>query len=196
MQAITSTVKPRATVSREAGFNLIEAAIVLGIVGLIVGGIWAAASSAYENMRQQAASKNLLSFAQAIRGYYANSGAATISTTMSDAITQGLVPADMRQGTTAAASPWATPVTLGTGAIVGVNTFGILFSGLEQSTCINLINRNTNSAGGAGLIAVAGTATMPTTLSSFPLPATGAGSSTALCATVTGNAPSFWFTIN
>ena len=55
-----------------AGFNLIEAAIVLGIVGLIVGGIWAAASSAYENMRQQTASKQLLSLVGNIRNYYQN----------------------------------------------------------------------------------------------------------------------------
>lgn len=33
------------------GFNLIEAAIVLGIVGLIVGGIWVAAATVRENMK-------------------------------------------------------------------------------------------------------------------------------------------------
>lgn len=34
---------------RKRGFNLIEAAIVLGVVGAVVGGIWTAASSVIEN---------------------------------------------------------------------------------------------------------------------------------------------------
>jgi len=33
------------------GFNLVEAAIVLGIVGLVIGGIWVAASSIASNMK-------------------------------------------------------------------------------------------------------------------------------------------------
>ncbi len=33
------------------GFNLIEAAIVLGVVGLVIGGIWVAAASVNENMK-------------------------------------------------------------------------------------------------------------------------------------------------
>lgn len=35
------------------GFNLIEAAIVLGVIGLIIGGIWVASSSIQEKNRQQ-----------------------------------------------------------------------------------------------------------------------------------------------
>ncbi len=33
------------------GFNLVEAAVVLGIIGLVIGGIWVAASSITQNMR-------------------------------------------------------------------------------------------------------------------------------------------------
>lgn len=33
------------------GFNLVEAAIVLGVVGLVIGGIWVAAASVTRNMR-------------------------------------------------------------------------------------------------------------------------------------------------
>lgn len=33
------------------GFNLIEAAIVLGVVGLVIGGIWVAAAGVRENMK-------------------------------------------------------------------------------------------------------------------------------------------------
>ncbi len=33
------------------GFNLVEAAIVLGVIGLVIGGIWTAAASVQANMR-------------------------------------------------------------------------------------------------------------------------------------------------
>lgn len=39
---------------RKRGFNLIEAAIVLGVVGLVIGGIWYAASSVMEKQKQNA----------------------------------------------------------------------------------------------------------------------------------------------
>lgn len=183
----------RSSVSREAGFNLIEAAIVLGIVGLIVGGIWAAAASAYENMRQQSASKNMLAFAQNVRNFYSNGGATAIDTSITNAIQQGLIPPDMRSGTTAAISSWATPVTIDTGAINSINVFGIIITGLNRQSCINLIIRNTNASQGSGLIAVGGSATIPTTESTFPVTSAQA---TTLCATATGNSPSFWFSIN
>ncbi len=192
MQASTAEYT-RTSPAREAGFNLIEAAIVLGIVGLIVGGIWAAAASAYENMRQQSASKNMLAFAQNVRNFYSNGGATSIDTSMTNAITQGLVPPDMRVGTTAAISSWATPVTIDTGAINSINVFGIIFTGLNRQTCINLIVRNTNASQGSGLISVGSSSTIPTTEGTFPITTAAA---TTLCATATGNNPSFWFSIN
>lgn len=42
------------------GFNLIEAAIVLGVVGLVIGGIWVAAAAVQSNLREADASKGLL----------------------------------------------------------------------------------------------------------------------------------------
>ena len=37
--------------AKRKGFNLIEAAIVLGVVGLVIGGIWVAASAVMENIK-------------------------------------------------------------------------------------------------------------------------------------------------
>ena len=42
------------------GFNLIEAAIVLGVVGLVIGGIWVAAAAVQQNLREADASKGLI----------------------------------------------------------------------------------------------------------------------------------------
>jgi hypothetical protein len=38
--------------NRRRGFNLIEAAIVLGVIGLVIGGIWVAAAAVTENRRK------------------------------------------------------------------------------------------------------------------------------------------------
>ncbi len=41
----------RTSCTQRRGFNLVEAAIVLGVVGLVIGGIWVAASTVSANMR-------------------------------------------------------------------------------------------------------------------------------------------------
>lgn len=50
-----SPARPRplctAAARKKKGFNLIEAAIVLGVVGLVIGGIWVAASVVNENLK-------------------------------------------------------------------------------------------------------------------------------------------------
>jgi Tfp pilus assembly protein PilE len=180
--------------NKEAGFNLIEAAIVLGIVGLVVAGIWAAAAAAYENMRQQGASKNLLAFAQNVKNYYANSGATTVSTAATTLIAAGLVPKDMLVGTNAIVHPWgntAAPgnVRVANGATAG--TFVIYFMRPTQVTtndwiriCNNLIARNYNSGKNVGMTwGIVQTAATRTTQPS--------GSS----CTAGGDRPSFQFSI-
>jgi type II secretory pathway pseudopilin PulG len=50
MQPLISDQKPT-NASFKKAFSLIEAAIVLGIIGLVIGGIWIAAASVQENNR-------------------------------------------------------------------------------------------------------------------------------------------------
>ncbi len=45
---------------RRKGFNLVEAAIVLGVIGLVIGGIWVAASSVQREIRRTAYAELLL----------------------------------------------------------------------------------------------------------------------------------------
>jgi hypothetical protein len=52
------------------GFNLIEAAIVLGLVGLVVGGIWSAASNYLENQRVQRYAADILSINQCVKNKF------------------------------------------------------------------------------------------------------------------------------
>ncbi len=53
------------------GFTLTEIAIVLGIVGLILGAIWIAAAAVYQNLRLSHANAEVLQIAQGVRTLYA-----------------------------------------------------------------------------------------------------------------------------
>ncbi len=49
--------------SAKRGFNLVEAAIVLGVIGLVIGGIWVAAASVQSNLRKTNAMTGLIQIA-------------------------------------------------------------------------------------------------------------------------------------
>jgi len=52
------------------GFTLTEIAIVLGVIGLILGAIWVAASSAYQNLKITKAVTHVLMIVKNIRSIY------------------------------------------------------------------------------------------------------------------------------
>jgi PilS N terminal len=143
---------------RESGFNLIEAAIVLGIDGLIVGGIWAAAGAAYENMRQQNASKQLLSLVQGLRGFYAESPVDRIDANITNLIGLGVLPSDMLVETGGAKTlrhPWGGAVTLtDTTTAYGIASFKVTFEAMKSDVCRNFLTRASNLARGSGLLLV------------------------------------------
>jgi type II secretory pathway pseudopilin PulG len=151
-----ATLQTRA--SRRAGFNLIEAAIVLGIVGLIVGGIWAAAGAAYENMRQQNASKQLLALVQGIRGFYAQSPTDVIETDIGKLNDLGVLPADMvidAGGVKSLRHQWGGAVTIeDTTATYSIASFKVNFLNMKKDACRNFLTRSANVARGSGLLVV------------------------------------------
>lgn len=52
---------------RQRGFSLIEAAIVLAVVGLVLGGIWVAAAAMYENYKVNKTVEGIFSTARNIQ---------------------------------------------------------------------------------------------------------------------------------
>ena len=148
------------------GFNLIEAAIVLGVIGLIIGGIWVAAAAVQNNLRISNSSRNLIQIVQNIRNlYYGQSPAtATITTTL---ISAGSIPADMVNGTTIV-NAWNGAVTV---ELATTDTFDVSFDNVPQGACIDLITKNTNLSTGIGLsriVVTPGTASAVTT-TTFPI---------------------------
>lgn len=175
--SLMSIRRRRAT---QKGFNLIEAAIVLGIVGLVVGGIWVAATSVYSNLRSKSASDLLLKVAQSVRALYATSAttgyAANTDITAFMAQSNVLPTGALTTASTAATAantvnPWNGQI--GIDARANGTSFAVTFSNVPSPACVDLVMRNVAGTGrDAGLIQfgggaaanlAAGTASYPTT---------------------------------
>ncbi len=133
----------------QRGFNLIEAAIVLGVVGLVIGGIWVAAAAVQANLRKADASKGLIQIVQNTRNlYYGQSATATADIT-SQLVSAKALPADFINGT-AGKNPFNGDVTV---SIAGASfdQIDVLFGTVPKDACIDLTSKNTNISTGLGL---------------------------------------------
>jgi len=151
------------------GFTLTEAAIVLGIVGLILGAIWVAAAAVYNNLRVSTASGQLLQIAQNIRSIHATQQ--TIDSTISGhddgavpMAKAGAIPREMVDDLTAASpqvrNVWNGQVEITATSIGGVANIGfiVVFDDVPRSACVDLLVRTTGANRDSGLYQ-AGTAT-------------------------------------
>jgi hypothetical protein len=122
------------------GFNLIESAIVLGVVGLIIGGIWVAAASVYENWKVSKTisdieiivknAQNLISIADS-KTIALSAG---LTSTLRDA---GAFPNDWVFGSTVKSPFWGNAYVMNE---QGRFDFGIL-NKIPRSVCIKLLVR-------------------------------------------------------
>ena len=64
------------------GFTLTEVAVVLGIMGLILGAVWSAASAVYSNMHISSTTTELLTVSQGVKAMYASSTTADTNANM------------------------------------------------------------------------------------------------------------------
>ncbi|MER2520096.1 MAG: type 4 pilus major pilin [Bdellovibrionales bacterium] len=141
------------------GFTLTEIAIVLGIIGLILGAIWAAASAVYNNMRSSRAQQEILTVAQNIRAMYATQSALDTSATNDTYISAGVFPSDSTVEDAAgggasgkvAKNPW------GGNLIVQANSgdssqFDVIMEYVPQNACITLATSTTGTGRDSGLV--------------------------------------------
>ncbi len=153
------------------GFTLTEAAIVLGIVGLILSAIWVAAGSVYNNYRSGKTQDQLLTMVQAMRSLHASQtkvdGTAFSGTDGSKNLAlAGGVPSDMIQYTTAGVpekvlNVWGGAVSIDAEPDENTNpdqAFQITYENVPYSTCITLLTSMTGSGRDSGLIKAKGIA--------------------------------------
>lgn len=187
---------------RLRGFTLTEAAIVLGIVGLILSAIWVAAGSVYNNYRVGKTSEQLLTIVQSMRSMHASQS--VVDTGFTGVVgarllaQAGGVPSDMivynADGTTVntVRDVWggtvsidATPDNNG----LANGAFAVTFLSVPQSACISLLTRNTGAGRDTGLI---GAGAAIATGTAFPVSVTTAAASCART-TAAGNTLVFTF---
>jgi len=180
---------------RRRGFTLTEAAIVLGIVGLILGAIWVAAASVYDNLRVTTTSNQLLQIVQSIRSMHATQN--TIDPAIDAVLVAkaGGMPSDMVTRSAAGAvtnvrDVWAGDVEIDPYMYTVANdSFAVTFSAVPQGACSDLLVRNTGAGRDSGLVG-AGNAASKTT--PFPMTLTQAVAACSSTAS-TGNDVVFTF---
>lgn len=184
------------------GFTLTEAAIVLGIVGLILGAIWVAAASVYDNMRVQKANTQLLQIVQNVRALYAN--ASSIGSTgdiTTSLISAGIFPQDAVSGSYTV-NPWSTAsatnrITISSATSSGGtagDSFNVFFTNVPKDGCSKLFAGVAAGSGTAvtGLLGI-GNATSTNVLTTA-VPANIA-TITTLCGSATANTVGFSFSL-
>lgn len=171
------------------GFTLTEIAIVLGIIGLILGAIWVAAAAVYNNLRTSKAVTATLQTAQAVRALYATSNTTglTVATDLTATmVSSGVIPADLSV---------SGPFPNGAFGVVGTSDgrgFVIVMTAVPQSNCIALLTQIAGTSRDPGLYnasAVASAAIAAGDASTTGTPTTVAIAPTTMSAAVTGTAP-------
>jgi prepilin-type N-terminal cleavage/methylation domain-containing protein len=162
------SMRAKPSLHHRRGFTLTEIAIVLGVMGMILGAIWGAASTVYANKKTTAALQEILAIVANVRGLYPN-GQIPAATVLSPIlINAGQVPSNMigscagtpwgaGWGGTAGCmfSPWNTQIVIGTqyGWLPGdtPNTFDFIIFNLSNPQCASFAMQLIQQAAPNGL---------------------------------------------
>jgi len=141
--------------SRRRGFSLVETAVVLGIMGLLIGAIWVVAATARSYMRRAALIQQTDVLVYKLRDYYSVRPIPQLSTDLMDSSTLSTWRANLRLarvfpddmcgtdcvgntvtrvvGPVAPATPYEGPVEIGIPNMpVPINAFYITYSSLQR----------------------------------------------------------------
>jgi prepilin-type N-terminal cleavage/methylation domain-containing protein len=148
----------RTSRTKKRGFTLTEIAIVLGIVGLILGAIWVAAAAVYNNLRTGHANTEILQVAQGVRTLMTTAqtvgAAGDITTSM---ISAGVIPADAISSPTTAIGPWAGSTLKILSVAAADNAFTIELNAIPQGACISLLTTVGGASRDPNLTKIGGT---------------------------------------
>ena len=143
----------RVTHPTRKGFSLTEVSIVLGVVGVILGGVWSYAHESWENSNQQRASGDIVAIVKNMQSYYLSTGGGIAGTNTLALMGRGIIPGDMIVNGNVT-GPWGQGVnvcgwSLGStsncfgGRPSTYQYFAIEFLNLSPASCIKMVMKNT-----------------------------------------------------
>jgi prepilin-type N-terminal cleavage/methylation domain-containing protein len=184
--------------TKKRGFTLTEIAIVLGIIGLILGAIWVAAAAVYTNLRTSKTTTQLLTITQNLRALYATSASVDPAADMTTIpftnvaagaqttyIQSNIFPADAVITTSGKATTytvedaWGASINIVSAkAVATSDSFAINFDNVPVSACITILTSNTGpgrdpalygfGVAASGGLAIAATATAGNNIGATP----------------------------
>ena len=141
------------------GFTLTELAIVLGIIGIVLGGIWVAAARVYANNKTQKAAAQILAIANGYKVLYSNGidNATMWADVTCIGVNNGIFPTDMLPNAACATdgaaisppgsssgeptypqTPWGGSSYVTVQTVQSNNTVLVGYWNLSQAACISL----------------------------------------------------------
>lgn len=129
-------------------FSLVESAIVLGVVGLVLGAVWVTATNIMETWRVNRAAEEVLIIARNVQGFLGKATADAIAngtqvSIENAALNAGLIPADLIKNGSIV-DPWGRDVSLGLSGGAWGGIISIRFASLNKAACIQVVNRVVN----------------------------------------------------
>jgi len=179
-------------INSKRGFNLIEIAIVLAVIGLVIGGIYVAASAVTDNQRKQKAQSQLLNVVSNLRNAYAGQQVTAAAVTGAALAAARVVPGDM---TPTAANALTFNGAYGVVTIAGAaSAFQITLASVSTSACVDFVSKNFSTVSARsqiGLTSLTVNGTAQSTTTDWTV-ATGA----TACTATAGNTLVFTFSSN
>lgn len=123
--------------SLRKAFSLIEAAIVLGVVGLVIGGIWVGAAEVGERLKVNETVKNIGIIANNVRQLYVGMPKPTVTTNIGiPLMSSGVIPAEMVQNSSIV-NAWGGNVTVT--IMIGPDSLRFILYDIPTSVCTKLV---------------------------------------------------------
>lgn len=140
---------------RAGGFSLTEMAIVLGIVSLILGGLWSAGRLVQQSQRVSETAKRVTLILHGLREVFGVYPAGAIdfsdASTLQGVLTANIIPSDMigtPNDPSSLQHAWGSPFALSSSPCAGqaatsTECVALTFSDLPQGACLEFVTRLT-----------------------------------------------------
>lgn len=159
---------------KRRGFSLTEAAIVLGIVGTVMGGIWAVAAATRASVQANQLHQQTLNLTKQVRDYYSAralpSASAAMTTTFRSAgvFPEDMCPANCVSGTITTiynSYGGTTTVAIPAGS-APINQFTVTYDTIPEKGCVQLAMMLSARSSEVGLVSY----NAGTSRTTFPIP--------------------------